>query len=498
MPFSYVCASVTLETLCLPVYEASPSSTPQIREAFEPTFGHREALALLAKILGAQQAGGEVDALRDRALAIVQLLSSFRKRRSTLVGEEWTRLLYTPEFQAKTELLVAAGLSAKKRPPTKVKCTDTFRRFVDAVNLVGCVAPGAVDIPISVVPADARPLLGGAVEAVYGDTLALATDWLRARDAPLALVWVTGFKPAGEDSRPDRGLLPLTRMLFGENADVLTVLWGPGRPPTLKQLLKDPPAAAADNGLLEAVVNLSDAVIVDSANLHPPFALVQERRTATRGARTVFAAASVVPLFSEHDIDSVLHRLFTVADPAVFESMCNPPGGDWSGLSLRGSDPAHVYRWTSLPRVSGADSKRPDHVVQFLDLGALLAVESKSTAVSLETSIGPRMSRYVSNLIQSRPTIWRSDSHWELVPPALGISIAPYDAVRSAGAFVWSGSTHLAAALDRGELDLALGIEFFSEEERALIHVASRPGLEAVVERIRRLGQGLEIEVQEH
>lgn len=500
VPFSYVCASVTLETLCLPVYLPSPSSSGVIRQTFESAFGYGEAVALTAKILNGEDASAEVVALRDRALVVVQTLSSGRQRRTTLAGEEWTGLLYNPEFSAKSQLLVDAGLSATKRAPTKVKCTETFRRLVAVVNEVGCVAPGAVDIPIAVVPGARRSRLRDAIGAVYGETVALVTDWLESSEDPVAIVWVTGFKPGGEDSRPDRGLLPLTRMLFGEGADVLTVLWGPGHPITLAQLRNDPAAAATDNGLLEAVVNLSDAVIVDSANLGPPFALLHTRATANRGARVEFNASSAVPFFSEHDIDSVLHRLFSCGDVGVFESMCNPPGGDWSGLSLTGTDPVTQYRWTSLPRVSGPNSKRPDHVAQLLDIRALLAVESKTAAAALETSIGPRMSRYVENLLSVPPTIHRTGGNdWDLVTPNDTVAVAPFEVVRTAGAFVWSGPQQLVQALDRGELDVALGVEFFAQEERALLHVAARPGLETIVAEFRRLAERIiGIEVQEH
>ena len=45
--------------------------------------------------------------------------------------------------------------------------------------------------------------------------------------------------------------------------------------------------------------------------------------------------------------------------------MCNPPGGDWSGVTLLDFGSGAEYRWTSLPRVSGKDGKRPDHVIEF-------------------------------------------------------------------------------------------------------------------------------------
>ena len=88
--------------------------------------------------------------------------------------------------------------------------------------------------------------------------------------------------------------------------------------------------------------------------------------------------------------------------------MCNPPGGDWSGVTLRDFGSGAEYRWTSLPRVSGKDGKRPDHVIQIDQSGngvILVAIESKDTAGKLEEKVGRRMKKFMRDLISSPPTI---------------------------------------------------------------------------------------------
>ena len=38
----------------------------------------------------------------------------------------------------------------------------------------------------------------------------------------------------------------------------------------------------------------------------------------------------------ENDVDTILHTIFTQlksSEIKIFEGMCNPPGGDWSGIS---------------------------------------------------------------------------------------------------------------------------------------------------------------------
>ncbi|MEZ4903938.1 MAG: hypothetical protein R2822_20420 [Spirosomataceae bacterium] len=59
---------------------------------------------------------------------------------------------------------------------------------------------------------------------------------IEKKNKPLIVVWVTGFKPRGDDSRPDRGLVPLARMLFGNDIDILTMFWSCRRKQTWKRL----------------------------------------------------------------------------------------------------------------------------------------------------------------------------------------------------------------------------------------------------------------------
>lgn len=90
----------------------------------------------------------------------------------------------------------------------------------------------------------------------------------------------------------------------------------------------------------------------------------------------------------------------------VFEGMCNPPGGDWSGLSAINFRTGSEYRWTSLPRVSAVGGKRPDHVVLFDTEGenfTLLAIESKDVPSKIADNLGPRLTTYIEQLSETPP-----------------------------------------------------------------------------------------------
>ena len=96
--------------------------------------------------------------------------------------------------------------------------------------------------------------------------------------------------------------------------------------------------------------------------------------------------------------------------------MCNPPGGDWSGLSILHD--SYEIRWLSLPRVSEeVDGKRPDHVLELFgafDRPVLLSIESKERSFNLEANVGEGLVNYISNLMNYVPNVER------LVHPRLG------------------------------------------------------------------------------
>ena len=89
--------------------------------------------------------------------------------------------------------------------------------------------------------------------------------------------------------------------------------------------------------------------------------------------------------------------------------MCNPPGGDWSGLSVLCGN--HEVRWLSLPRVSEeVEGKRPDHVLELFGVfncPVLLSIESKERAFDLEENVGEGLVNYIRNLMNYIPNVER-------------------------------------------------------------------------------------------
>lgn len=176
---------------------------------------------------------------------------------------------------------------------------------------------------------------------------------------------------------------------------------------------------------------------------------------------------------SEQDVDSGLHVMFaSLGAEIVLEGLCNPPGGDWSGISFAWGAAEPEHRWLTLPRVSADGAKRPDHVFALFTLGdcvTCLSVESKERPSDLEGNIGPRLRAYTDALFDVAPSVSRSANRdpW-------GVNGA--DWVRktsipvSMGAFLGSEASFARVRNDTA-LDVLCAFEFEPGGADARVHV---------------------------
>ncbi len=257
-------------------------------------------------------------------------------------------------------------------------------------------------------------------------------------------------------------------------------------------MLRDNPTTLAQqNGLGEAILAVSDAVLIDSATDRVTKHGFLSSHWATPSEHTSTENMLIAPTPSsvgEHDVDTVLHILLSrLAGDGVFEGMCNPPGGDWSGLSLRRSADTAELRWLSLPRVSGVGNKRPDHIFQFFGVTSqpvILAVESKETANSVERGVGPALTQYIENLIAFPASVERASVavDWQ----ASGQKLDPANfRFAAAVAFIPKSAAELTSVLAKSQADLVIACEFGDDSSRCAITLASSSPLgKAVVDYI--------------
>jgi hypothetical protein len=348
------------------------------------------------------------------------------------------------------------------------------------------------------IPSDSVDKFTKSLRQIYGTAVSSVVEAIKP-EIPVVVILVTGFKPRGDDSRPDRGLMPLGRMLAGPGIQVLTFIWGPAKARMLTAMRSDLAAVARDNGLIEAARACSDFVIVDSINADP-FATHTAEIADSATSSAVLSAPSFAQL-SEHDVDAAVHFALTQPhQPTVFEGMCNPPGGDWSGISLLDADGLEV-RWTSLPRVSLTGAKRPDHVVQIRSRdNYILSIESKYIARDLELNVGPALVRYLTDLMKTPPNICRTAPSSPWLDQVKFKDDSSWNDIYSVATFVWNGLSDLRNGLERANADLAVAWLIDPSTDEVHLHLASRPGLEFLAHDFKELTESsvLRIVVEEH
>jgi hypothetical protein len=467
VPFSYLSYSLQRDTAVLPIFVVSPGADEVSRKAHEGEFADAELLTMVRSILLNEDTRPTREAIERKVLSLVKRRAGACRGGRTLAPEQWEALyLHIREGGTLTDYLVERAPLPWSKIAYIEALTDTARRLMQlaAASAVGLTSTA---LPMCIVPARRRANFAAAVASLYRDLPGDFTRWL-TRNGHLAVCWVMGFKPRGDDARPDRGLAPLTRMLIGHGHDLLTVVYGPA-PSTTWPLLRDAPAALAKrNGLWEAILSVSDGILVDSATDHVTrHGFIRAHwETEVRRAPARPRLVQPAPLhIGENDVDTVLHMLLARHGAGqVYEGMCNPPGGDWSGISFQSPDRSVELRWLSLPRVTAAGSKRPDHVFELFGVASnpiILAVESKETSSALENRIGPRLRAYVAHLIESPASIERANpshpwrhSSYRLNPTSFLFA--------SAVAFIGRTEAEIQSVMRKAQADVILAYEFAS------------------------------------
>ena len=196
-------------------------------------------------------------------------------------------------------------------------------------------------------------------------------------------------------------------MIFNEEASIFSFVYGPATKSLLKTLNENTKRAKENNGLIKSILEISDFLIVDSINYPSEYnKIFFKDNVVTNSTTKNFKSSFKTNKINEHDIDNSIFLFFRFfSKKTFFESMINPPGGDWSNIDLI-DNKKNVYRWTNLPRVSGENTKRPDHIYIFdtdnkNKIG--LIIESKYRKEDLEKDIGERLIKYIENLTRFKP-----------------------------------------------------------------------------------------------
>lgn len=472
VPFSYLSLSEDSDMLCVPIYRPHPSITDNLYKQYKDIFGYETAVALLRKAIGEEAYEEEKKILLNKTLTLVKRLASTRRAKNTLSGEEWT--YYLKSKNRSQWISNNFSLRWTKSIAEKVKIPEEVRQLLKKVVELDCLTIGASEIPICVGPKDKINKLISVFSEIYPNE---KVDF--SQDKDLAIVWITGYKPKGDDSRPDRGLCPLARMVLGDSVNILSFVYGPAKSYTWKKLETSPEELAKTNGLWQSVVNLSEYIFAHSVNQEKPFFYrVSKEYIGNKQGVEISKVNGVLKEFSEHDTDTAIHQI--LSNSSLIECLCNPPGGDWSGIDLH--DNGTIYRWTSLPRVSTVGGKRPDHVFQQVnrDGNLFISIESKGYGKDLEDNIGINLAAYLKDLFEQIPTsIKEAHTHWRIYNGDKNFT--EFKTI-SVGAFIYKNDAELRTHLNRGVLDAVLAFEFCEE---SILHLLTNEKARFLIDKIR-------------
>lgn len=320
------------------------------------------------------------------------------------VDENHLEFINSIELDDLLEGVTKAEISWNKKIKKDTELTKDFEHLRKLAKQY-CFSPYAKSsVPIGILPKEQFDNFIIDIESKCPNYYKIFNEAITNSKNDLAIVMINGFKPSGEDSRPDRGLLPFSRMIFGEEISIFTIIYSPNVPKYIIEAISNGKFDdLRRNGLLNAILDGSDYILVDSFKHNKCLKIPSQHSNTPNEIQNIeIPEINRKPeRIGENDIDTVIHMIFKDIN-YVFESFTNPPGGDWSGISI--IDDQYEYRWTSLNR-EPKNVKRPDHIFQ-IKTDKLLVVESKerySTLIKDEKSVGPKMIDFLRNLLFQRP-----------------------------------------------------------------------------------------------
>lgn len=427
VPYSYVNYSKTTGNFVAQLYTKSEefdrSRDTDIANFDESDFGSKELGVFIVKLMLGLDTTEEEKVILEKNMNVVQFLADHFDSNSNFTAEEWQDV-----YDLSKEDIVDYSVSKRRFGFHKTIAAKSHHGESEKVlELVDSLSVGLAsrDLPFGIIPANKRPTFAAGLSKLYPSAKKSTIKSIRANSKHLIIAIFKGFKPRGDDNRPDRGLLPLAAMLSDSDVDVMTYIYGPMIETNLNLLDRNPLTLADRNGLWRSILALSNYVILDVPVLAKK-RYDAERIYDTGKIKEHFMSMGIgeeisskpafsnVPVnFGEDDVDTGIHYLFThVIGKHCFEGMCNPPGGDWSGFSV--IDGEYENRWLSLPRVSDiVNGKRPDHILEIFDVfekPLLLSIESKEKSCDLEEDVGTKLVTYIEKLMSYVPSAKRKIS----------------------------------------------------------------------------------------
>lgn len=287
----------------------------------------------MVKLMLGMDTAKEEETILKKNMNVVKFLASHFDSKANFTAEEWTELYNLSSVDIVDYAVEKDRFGFHKTIAAK----SHHGKSEDVIKLVDWLGVGLTsrDLPFGIIPADDRPSFAKRLSKLYPNVNQGVIASIGQKENHLIIAIFKGFKPHGDDNRPDRGLLPFASMLSASDVDVMTYIYGPIIESNLNLLDQDPMTLADKNGLWRSILALSNYVVMDV----PVLAKKQydaERFYDTSNIKDHFSclgvgnsikqksAFSSIPInFGEDDVDTAIHYLFThILGKCCFEGMC--------------------------------------------------------------------------------------------------------------------------------------------------------------------------------
>lgn len=485
IPYSYYNASKNWKYPAIQVYfqseEFQPSFDSSLQNFDTSLFGEKDVYSLLYGLIYNTDVTPIYTSLIEKSLKIMDYMTTPNSSNS-YNKEDWASI----QNDYSGDIIAFSRQNNRFPFAKKIAKKSITGRNKDFSSLATKYSAGIAskDLPFGLIPSNNKIAFANELLTLYPE---MNDEFYRKLATPndLIICMFKGFKPHGDDARPDRGILPLIAMLFGESTEILTFVYGETLESTIQKLDQNILSLSSGNGLWSAIVSLSDFIILDAPKIPKVVDAPNIVRLIPNKDNKIFSLSvkkqatdmliSPYPThYTENDVDTFIHTIFNYIIPNTFEGFCNPPGGDWSGISLINNNDPEIgteFRWLTLPRVS--DSKRPDHITVLFNLfekPLIICTESKELPRNLEPNIGPALTKYIFDLLSYPPSVERqlNSDVWTISTSTVSVSDF---ACASIGCFFVPSNFDLSTISSKCNCDVLIRFNIDSSTSRCKVQI---------------------------
>lgn len=231
VPFSYISFALQSKKDVSPVYSVNIGTSVETARKLAHIDGYQDFYAYLRAMLVGDRgrAAKAIEAMHAKALSLVLELAS-SSRDGKISASEWTAVYdgLVSEDSSVCDYLIKRKTIPWSKTAYIEGLSSTFEKMVTVATRYSTGLTSS-RLPACLVPPGHRASFCRDLKKIHPKITSSLSAWISGKSdkRPLVICWVMGFKPRGDDARPDRGLPPFVRMLVGPDADVLTIVYGP-------------------------------------------------------------------------------------------------------------------------------------------------------------------------------------------------------------------------------------------------------------------------------